>query len=77
MAEPLDAAGPDPAGNPPSISSVNFCGDWHYAPVGALPANRDTLQFYPARQHNTTWFYNQIRQGLADKNPLWTSGRRL
>ena len=63
-----------PAGNPPSISSVNFCGDWHYAPVGALPANRDTLQFYPASQHNTTWFYNQIRQGLADKNPLWTSG---
>jgi hypothetical protein len=62
-----------PSGTPPSLSSVNFCGDWHWARVDPLTSSGDTLLFYPASQHNTTWFYNQIRQGLADKNPTWTS----
>ena len=61
-----------PSGNPPAISGVNFCGDWHWARVNQLLPG-DTLLFYPASQHNTTWFYNQVRQGLADKNPAWTS----
>ncbi|CAN5510979.1 hypothetical protein BH09GEM1_BH09GEM1_16620 [soil metagenome] len=56
-----------PSGNPPAISSVNFCGDWHWTRVNPLDPTSDTLLFYPASQHNTTWFYNQIRQGLADQ----------
>ena len=62
-----------PSGNPPSISNVNFCGDWHWARRVSGSSTSDTLLFYPASQHNTTWFYNQIRQGLADKNPLTPS----
>ncbi len=61
-----------PSGSPPSISNVNFCGDWHWARQAGVGGS-DTLLFYPASQHNTTWFYNQVRQGNADKNPLWTN----
>ena len=61
-----------PSGNPPSVSNVNFCGDWHWARQAGV-AGSDTLLFYPASQHNTGWFYTQIRQGLADKNPLTPS----
>ena len=58
-----------PSGNPPAISSVHFCGDWHWARVNPLTSVGDTLLFYPASQHNTGWFYTQIRQGLVDKYP--------
>ncbi len=61
-----------PSGSPPIISNVNFCGDWHWARQAGVGGS-DTLLFYPASQHNTTWFYNQVRQGNADKNPLWTN----
>ncbi|MEP7000168.1 MAG: pilus assembly PilX N-terminal domain-containing protein [bacterium] len=62
-----------PAGTPPSVSNVDFCGDWHVARIGTGGSGTNTLQFYPASEHNTTWFYNQIWQGLRDKNPGWTT----
>jgi hypothetical protein len=57
-------------GPPPAISSVDQCGDWHWAPGTVTPAtmtatNTDTtrLKFYPANIHNTAWFRNQIDSG--------------
>ena len=65
-----------PSGSPPSLSNVNFCGDWHMARAQSGLSSSDTLMFYPASQHNTGWFFTQIRQGFADKNPGW-SGTKL
>lgn len=62
-----------PSGSPPTTSAVNFCGDWHLARIGAGGSATDTLQFFPASVHSTTWFFNQIRQGIADKNGGWNN----
>lgn len=64
-----------PSGNPPLASNVNFCGDFHYAEVGAGGAASNTLQFYPASMHNTTWFYNQVRAGYHDSNNSLSSSQ--
>ena len=54
----------------PSISNVDRCGDWHWAPGTVTPAtmtptNTDTtrLKFYPASVHNQSWFKAQIDSG--------------
>jgi hypothetical protein len=64
-----------PAGSPPAVANVNFCGDFHFAEVGAGGAASNTLQFYPASVHNTTWFYNQVRAGYHDSNNALTSAQ--
>ena len=57
-----------------------FCGDWHWTRngnAGAIgntsPASTGELRFYPVSVHNTTWFYDQLRQGLGDQNPTWNA----
>ncbi len=57
-----------------------FCGDWHWSRDGNAGAAGNTsapgtgaLRFYPVSVHNTTWFYDQVRQGLSDQNPTWNS----
>jgi hypothetical protein len=47
----------------PSISSVNFCGDWHYAPDTLTGGG---LMFYPASVHKTQWFRMQVQQGYIN-----------
>lgn len=60
-------------GSPPTAGNTPWCGDWHATRLNGGPASSDTLQFYPASIHNTTWFFNQVRQVFQDANPAWTS----
>jgi len=45
-----------------SASNVAFCGDWHTQKVNGV----NSMYFYPAKVHNTTWFNTQMRQGQID-----------
>ena len=62
-----DAAlrGDYPGGSPPSVSNVNWCGDWHWTRVNNV-AGTAQLQFYPASRHNTPWFDRLLKQGFID-----------
>ncbi|MEO8623634.1 MAG: pilus assembly PilX N-terminal domain-containing protein [bacterium] len=62
-----------PAGSPPAVNSVGYCGDWHWTRLNAGTAGTSRLQFFPASVHSQTWFYNQVRADYQDKNPGWTS----
>ncbi len=53
-------------------TNTNFCGDWHTQKIGSAPGV-NTLVFYPATVHNTTWFNAQMRQGLIDAGVSVTS----
>ena len=71
-----DAAlrGDYPTGNPPSPSSVRFCGDFHTVRTGGV-VGTSALQFFPASVHSQAWFYNQIRQDYQDKNAGWSNSQ--
>ena len=49
----------------PSISNVDRCGDWHWAPSSGTGQPGDTvrLKFYPASIHSQSWFKAQIDSG--------------
>jgi hypothetical protein len=53
---------PANGGNVPTVSQVEFCGDWHWAPN----ANGGGQQFYPASVHSSAWFQTQLKQGYID-----------
>jgi hypothetical protein len=47
---------PGVASSPPAITNVNFCGDFHWM-------NATQQGFYPASQHNKSWFKAQVKAG--------------
>jgi hypothetical protein len=61
---------PGSATQAPPITSVQLCGDSHWAPNDPAPPVGDGqshLKFYPASIHGQTWFRDQIRQGYIDR----------
>lgn len=49
---------PGVATSPPTIGNVNFCGDFHWI-------NATQQAFYPASQHNKSWFKTQVKAGYV------------
>lgn len=45
------------------------CGDWHRVNSGGTWS----AQFYPVAIHNNAWVWTQVRAGIANQNPTWTS----
>jgi hypothetical protein len=64
----LALRGDYPPGSPPSVGSVQLCGDWHFTrdTTNANPAS-GALRFYPATVHDSLWFFNQVKQGYQDQ----------
>jgi hypothetical protein len=62
-----------PSGNPPAVSAVSYCGDWH---TTKLADGTRPLQFFPARIHLQSWFKTQITEDINNRYPGWTVSKR-